>query len=131
MTDPILSARHNGIHPEGAPPPPLAQCQAAGLSAFTIDLNGCADKAGLMARLARALEFPDWFGHNWDALADCLGDLSWLAAEGYLIVLAHSRQLRAADPSSWETLLEILAEAAGLWREQGTPFHVFLTAAAA
>ncbi|NMG63872.1 barnase inhibitor [Azoarcus indigens] len=131
MTDPILSAAHNGIHPEGDPLPPPAQCRAAGLSAFTVDLEGCVDKPGLLARLAGTLDFPDWFGHNWDALADCLGDLSWLAAEGYLIVLSRSRQLRSADPSSWETLLEILAEAAELWREHGTPFHVFLTAAEA
>ena len=25
--------------------------------------------------IKRELAFPDWFGHNLDALADCLGDL--------------------------------------------------------
>jgi len=45
-----------------------------------IDLAGCTDKATLLARFAAALHFPDWFGHNWDALSDCLTDLSWLAA---------------------------------------------------
>ena len=41
-----------------------------------VDLAGCSDKATLLARLAAALQFPDWFGHNWDALSDCLTDLS-------------------------------------------------------
>jgi len=128
MTPDFLTPAHNGIHPEGAPLPTPEQLRASGLSAITIDLGDCTDKAKLLARIAAALDFPDWFGHNWDALSDCLGDLSWLPADGYLITLAGTQTLRAAAPSDWETLLEILAEAAGLWQEQGTPFHVFLTA---
>ncbi|CAM5500069.1 Barstar (barnase inhibitor) domain-containing protein OS=Streptomyces glaucescens OX=1907 GN=SGLAU_05885 PE=3 SV=1 [Streptomyces glaucescens] len=40
----------------------------------TVDLAGVTDKAGLMDRCARALDLPEWFGRNWDALADGLGD---------------------------------------------------------
>ena len=53
------------------------------LQPHRIDLAGCTDKAELLARIARTLRFPDWFGHNWDALADCLCDLSWLPADAY------------------------------------------------
>ncbi|CAM5483145.1 Inosine-5'-monophosphate dehydrogenase [Streptomyces fumanus] len=35
---------------------------------------GRGHKAGLMDRCARDLALPDWFGRNWDALADCLAD---------------------------------------------------------
>ena len=41
----------------------------------TIDCGGCADKKELHARIAAALGFPDWYGHNLDALMDCLTDL--------------------------------------------------------
>ena len=41
----------------------------------TIDCGGCADKKELHARIAQALAFPDWYGHNLDALMDCLTDL--------------------------------------------------------
>lgn len=34
----------------------------------------CVDKASFLAVVAAALHFPDYFGYNWDALADCLGD---------------------------------------------------------
>ncbi len=44
------------------------------------------DKDALLERLARGLEFPEHFGHNWDALSDCLGDLAWLGAGKVLIV---------------------------------------------
>src|SRR5690606_7438472 len=48
-----------------------------GFAAVAIDLSGCRDKDEAFERFAAALRFPDWFGRNWDALADCLDDLSW------------------------------------------------------
>lgn len=41
----------------------------------TISCGGIADKNELHARIAAALSFPDWYGHNLDALMDCLTDL--------------------------------------------------------
>lgn len=35
-------------------------------------------KTDFLARMAKKLRFPHHFGGNWDALQDCLGDLSWL-----------------------------------------------------
>ena len=37
-------------------------------------------KDAILAALSRSLGFPDWFGGNWDALEDCLTDLSWRPA---------------------------------------------------
>ncbi|MGY0617997.1 barstar family protein [Lysobacter sp. A378] len=87
-----------------------------------IDLANCADKAGALARIGETLQFPDWFGANWDALADCLGDLSWLPAPGYLLVLDNSGQWQATRDAGFNTLLAILNEAATDWRERNVPF---------
>ncbi|MDN5924399.1 MAG: barstar family protein, partial [Xanthomonadales bacterium] len=35
-----------------------------------INLEGCRDKDDLLQRFADAFDFPDDFGHNWDALED-------------------------------------------------------------
>ena len=72
------------------------------------------------------LEFPSWFGHNWDALADCLDDLVWLRAPGYLLVLENPAGISAAAPKDFAVALDVLAAAAGKWRERGVPFWVFL-----
>jgi barstar (barnase inhibitor) len=41
----------------------------------------------LFRTLEQGLKFPDYFGNNWDALIDCLSDLSWLEAAE--VVIAH------------------------------------------
>jgi hypothetical protein len=102
----------------------------AGLHCVRVDLGGCPDKAALLARLASALRFPAWFGHNWDALADCLDDLSWLPGSGYLLVLEDSRRFYAAAPRDYQVMLEILADAAGAWRTRALPFWAFISMAA-
>ncbi|MFJ7137059.1 barstar family protein [Streptomyces fungicidicus] len=82
-----------------------------------VDLDGVADKAGLMDRCARALALPDWFGRNWDALADSLSDHTvWpegAVERGLLIVVGGWRAYARARPAEWATAQEVFAEAAG------------------
>ncbi|GAB3345757.1 barstar family protein [Lysobacter tyrosinilyticus] len=87
-----------------------------------VDLAGCADKEEVLRRFARELQFPSWFGGNFDALADSIGDLSWARADGYLLLIEHIDTWRQADDDNFATLLDILNEAAVVWGEQGVPF---------
>src|SRR5512147_835841 len=61
--------------------------QRAGFALFEADISAAQSKGEMLAELARAINAPDWFGHNWDALADALGDLSWNDAPGYVLLL--------------------------------------------
>ncbi|MEV6115490.1 barstar family protein [Streptomyces sp. NPDC052109] len=80
-----------------------------------LDLDGVTDKAGLMDRAARALELPDWFGRNWDALADSLSDLSVWPEEakdrGLLVVVQDWQGYAEARPQEWETAQEVFRHA--------------------
>ena len=76
-----------------------------------------AEKSELMKNIAKALEFPDWFGHNWDALEDCLTDLSWREAEGHVLLLEGE-----AD----DRLIDVLRSAAEFWAGQGRSFFAVL-----
>ena len=97
-----------------------------GFLCIGIDLDGCEDKASLLRAFAQAFNFPDGFGHNWDALADCLGDLDWLPAEGYVLGLRNVHGLRSADPADYSTLVSVLEGACEEWRERGRPFWAFI-----
>lgn len=91
-----------------------------------IDLRGCEDKSGALDRFARALSFPDWFGGNWDAFADSLGDLSWLPAVGYLLLIEHAAGWRERDGENFDIALDILNEAANDWAERDVAFWALL-----
>jgi RNAse (barnase) inhibitor barstar len=106
--------------------PLCAAGQAAGLYCARLDLVDCHNKADLLAGLARVFRFPSWFGHNWDALADCLDDLEWLQAPGYLLLLENPSGISSAARKDFAVTLDILAHAARKWGERGTPFWVFL-----
>ena len=103
-----------------------------GLHVACADLRGCEDQAAGLPRIAQALEFPDWFGDNWDALADSLSDLSWLQGDGdkpltgVLLLLDHGDDWHEADGTGFATLIEVLQDAADAWREAGTPFWAML-----
>ena len=109
----------------------VAVCHVAGvlgLEAVRIDLAGCRDKGEFLARVAAALEFPDWFGGNWDAYFDCLVDLGWRPARGYVLVFENATAMRESAPEALDTSVAILDDAARAWAERGVPFVALVDA---
>ena len=96
---------------------------------FRVDLTRVRNKQGLLKAIAKAMAFPDSFGNNWDALADSLGDLSWHAAAGWLVILEHSERLSDCAPEDFDSALHILSAAADEWRERGKAFWCLVDAA--
>jgi hypothetical protein len=97
----------------------LEAAKGSALRVARVDLAGVAGKEALLERIALALAFPKWFGGNWDALEDCLSDLSWLKAEGHVLVLEEAGQVPADDA---DVLLDILSSVTAYWAERGRPF---------
>ncbi|MFK0254796.1 barstar family protein [Streptomyces sp. NPDC090445] len=129
--------RHPHPHPHSHPhplDPALAAAEAAGWAVVRLDLDGVRTKARLMDACAEAFALPEWFGRNWDALADCLRDLSWLPeATGRLVAVTGWRELGEERPGDWAVLQEVLEEASAHWREAegGPPLEVVVAAARA
>lgn len=98
----------------------VERAAAQGWAALVADASG--GKVALLSGLAATGSFPDWFGHNWDALSDCLVDLSWLPADGYLVLVEGWSTFTATWPTDAGTALVILVHAASEWSDRGTPF---------
>ena len=93
-----------------------------GLKLVRVDLKGAHDKQGLLDAIANALKFPEWFGGNWDALEDCLTDLSWLKANGYVVLLEHCGELVRRAPHEFAMSTEVFESVAEYWDEKNKPF---------
>jgi hypothetical protein len=63
--------------------------------------RGTDDKELLLRLIAAALNFPGYFGFNWDALDECLGDLSWIGPGDVVI---------------WHEDVPLSSEVGELWR---------------
>lgn len=110
-------ASRSGVYRVGAAPTVLEVARESGLDLSRIDAGDDA-----LEGIARALEFPAWFGRNWDALEDCLGDLSWRgAAVGHVLLFDAFPRGDALG-----VLLDVLRSTAEYWAGRGRPFFAVL-----
>jgi len=47
-------------------------------SSFIVHLKRVKNEEELFIELSSKLQFPDYFGYNWNAVYDCLRDLHWI-----------------------------------------------------
>ena len=104
----------------------LAGLAAQGWRGFYLDGARVTDKASFLQAAAEALAFPAYFGHNWDAFEECLNDMAWSPAKGY--VLLYDNLARFADNATddWEIARDIFRSAIAGWRGQGVPFYLLV-----
>ena len=95
------------------------------------DLRHTNQKADVLAALGLALDFPDYYGGNFDALQDCLTDPDWHPATGYVLFIDGLDNLKNTDAASYATLLEVFQAAAEEQSQRGTPFWILLDHASA
>ena len=117
----------SGVYAAPAAPAALrASARAAGIAWFELDLKAVRAKPELLALCQKVFDFPPAFGHNWDALADSLEDISWQPAPGYVVLVRNGGALARSSPQDFATGLEILAAAATYWATRHKVFLVLL-----
>ena len=77
--------------------------------------DGITTRDQLFMALRRELNLPSYFGGNWDALADCLRDLSWI--DSHLVIVAHEA-IPNVDAATLRTYLDVLAECVRDWKPE-------------
>lgn len=89
----------------------------------------------LFDEFAAALQFPYYFGENWNAFDECLTDLAWLPGDVYILIVTNSEAtLAEEDEEQLVTLIDILqnageewsrpVETSESWSHPPVPFHV-------
>jgi RNAse (barnase) inhibitor barstar len=126
MCSRLQNVKEAGIYTLNCPLTMLeANVALSGLALLEVNLSGVSGKGALLASLAQVLQAPDWFGHNWDALTDVLGDLSWLPAEGYVLLLRNGGERLGLSEADFAIVTEIFEETVKYWKTQHKPFWVF------
>jgi RNAse (barnase) inhibitor barstar len=97
-----------------------------GLVLFVLDGRKTRSKDEFLDNAAAVLGFPDYFGRNWDAFADCLTDMSWAQGNGFLVAYAECHEFAKRSPDEFDTAIEIFKEAAEIWKKEGITFLVIL-----
>ena len=97
----------------------------AGFVLFDVDLTDVHSKSEFMAAIAQKIEALEWFGKNWDALADALADLSWKNAPGYVMLFVNSNTNFNLLKNDHDVAKDILEATVDYWKTQGKPFWVF------
>lgn len=104
-----------------------ALAKKAGFAFFHVDGRNVQRKEQLMTAMATALDLPEHFGRNWDALEECLLELDGIEAKGYVLLYDHIDGLLAAHPDQFTTLLEVLRDAVESWKADDTAMVVVLS----
>ena len=115
--------------------------ESRGFVIRSLDGRAMTTVEGMLKEFGKALSFPDYYGRNSAALEECLNDLSWLSAPGYVLVVANSSALLSGEPESEMTwLLKLLERVCEEWSRSVSlgeewdrpevPFHVVFQAEA-
>jgi len=97
-----------------------------GFEVFSIDGSAISDTETFLRAAGHAMGFPDYYGANWDAFEECITDLAWIPARGYVLLVAHVERFRQENPAQWETALEVLRAATEHWNRTDSPMYVLL-----
>lgn len=113
----LIESHASGVFRCHAPLPDRALESAAqqNMRVVPVRLVAARDKNAFLNALARALQFPDYFGHNWDAFYDCLLDLKHGDGSGTLLVLREASGFARAEPEEFAAAVDTLADAADYW----------------
>lgn len=64
------------------------------------------------------MRFPDYFGNNWNAVDECICDLSWLSPGD--VVVIHKDLPLVDNRVSLSIYLSVLRDAVGSWATKGS-----------
>jgi len=101
---------------------------------YMIDGSRIVDQGSFFAEFSQSLQFPPYFGNNWGAWDDSLGDFGDLAPNRVAIIWVDAHKTFTQDPQTFiQAVCDLYNLAASLSlrkysgaKEEGKQFEVFL-----
>jgi RNAse (barnase) inhibitor barstar len=110
-----LDARAGGVYRFKVTATGLPVPSAADRQVVRIGVKNARDKLAFLKPVAEALQFPDYFGQNWDAFYDCLTDLAQRGRGALVILLDDASGFARAEPEEFGAAVDALRDAAEYW----------------
>lgn len=89
-----------------------------------IDGQKCAVLSHFYEEIAKALNFPDYFTHNFDSLDECMNDLSWVDSTEIHLLIFNYEDLLFEEKYNLDVINNIFANAMSELEERGKHFSV-------
>ena len=116
----LIESRAGGVFRCHAPFPDRAlELARETLRVVPVRLVATRDKNAFLNAVAKAVEFPEYFGHNWDAFYDCLLELKHGEGHGTVLVLKDASGFARSEPEEFAAAIDTLADAVDYWKEEG------------
>ena len=91
-----------------------------------IAIKNARDKLAFLKSVAEALQFPSYFGQNWDAFYDCLTDLAQRAGDSLVIAFDDLSGFARVDPDEFDSAVDALRDAVEYWDGKGSRLIVLI-----
>lgn len=95
-----------------------------GIQVFYLDGSNINDKKSFLNKTAEVMQFPNYFGHNWDAFDECITDLEWLPTKRYVVIYNKPNLFAEANPLDWQIAYDTLQSAVEYWQSTNTPMDI-------
>ena len=96
---------------------PLDELLPASGSVYVARLNGqdMPDEMSVFQQFWERLEFPEYFGWNWNAFYDCLRDLQWLSSDHHILIIESAESVLCEDDVAREEFFRTLWRVGQRW----------------
>ena len=89
-----------------------------GVKMLTLDGASMETIGGFYDEMVRGLQLPAYFGRNLNALDECLCDLDWLSATGYVLLVCKAEKVLRTEPAeTFDGFLSVLNSAGREWAQ--------------
>ncbi|MER8012383.1 barstar family protein [Streptomyces sp. NPDC094149] len=100
----------------------VTEAKRRNLGVFLLDGARMTNQASLFGEFQEKLQFPEYFGKNWNALDECLADLDWLDERGFLLVIESGNSLLCDEDEEVRGMFgSLLTDIAQEWAESDSP----------